>query len=39
MLQSDMVEKLDGVIRIEDASKDDVKQVKITYVKISKEGF
>ena len=29
MLQSDMVEKLDGVIKIEDASKDDVKQVKV----------
>ena len=27
MLQSDMVEKVDGVIKIKDANKDDVKQV------------
>ena len=27
MLKSDMIEKVDGVIKIEDASKEDVKQV------------
>ena len=31
MLQSDMVEKVDGVIKIEDASKIDVKQVSQCY--------